>query len=362
MTRWLCTLVPVLALLSGCTKPLPPGVPLVASPIPVGAEEWRVVDRVVVVTDASGSMSEGNALADGRALTERFIASLPSPDSRSERGGSYEVGLIGFGGDARRVVPLRELDRESLADSAARLNYMGFPQPRTPLEAVVGEVADALAAGEGSGRVALVVFSDGAPDSEGATLEATRALIAGVPEGVCVHTVRVGSQPGGDAFLQRLAALSDCGGTRHGDSLAGDDGMRGFTRTVLLGAAPGLPPVSAPSPCRGIVRLRGLNFDFDKSDVRPEGAVVLDAAIEQLRICPDISIRIEGHTDAVGTAGYNLGLSERRATSVRRYLVGAGISGDRLESVGLGKDQPIAPNETAEGRAENRRVELKPAD
>ena len=103
-----------------------------------------------------------------------------------------------------------------------------------------------------------------------------------------------------------------------------------------------------------------IHFDFAKADIKPIGKAVLDArVVPALRANPDAKIRIVGHTDSVGPAEYNLGLSLRRAESVRDYLVSQGISITRLSVIGKGEDFPIASNDTREGRADNRRVEFE---
>src|SRR5439155_26742044 len=75
---------------------------------------------------------------------------------------------------------------------------------------------------------------------------------------------------------------------------------------------------------------------------------------------PTLHLQVEGHTDAVGTDEYNQSLSERRASAVRDYLVQQGIAANSVDARGFGKTQPIATNETGEGRQQNRRVELVP--
>ena len=90
------------------------------------------------------------------------------------------------------------------------------------------------------------------------------------------------------------------------------------------------------------------------------GAVVLDAARSTLQACPDVRIRIDGHTDSVGSEVYNQGLSERRADAVRRYFVNQGVPSTRLGTQGYGESNPVASNDTEDGRARNRRVELHP--
>ncbi|MEA1866807.1 MAG: OmpA family protein [Thermodesulfobacteriota bacterium] len=108
--------------------------------------------------------------------------------------------------------------------------------------------------------------------------------------------------------------------------------------------------------------LRGINFDFDKSDIKPEFVPVLDEAVGILKKHPDTKVIIEGHTDWTGTEKYNMGLSERRATSVCNYLVEKGISQNSLETVGYGEADPIADNHTQEGQSMNRRVVFKILD
>jgi len=121
---------------------------------------------------------------------------------------------------------------------------------------------------------------------------------------------------------------------------------------------PPLPP--APPPSHEKVVLRGVHFDFDKAKIRPEDMPVLDEAAEILRSHPDMRVEVNGYTDAIGSYAYNLRLSKRRAAAVVNYLVGKGIASDRLIPQGFGKTNFVATNKTAEGRAQNRRVELVP--
>jgi outer membrane protein OmpA-like peptidoglycan-associated protein len=121
------------------------------------------------------------------------------------------------------------------------------------------------------------------------------------------------------------------------------------------------PPAEEPAPAPQAQRivLRGVQFDLDKADIRPDAAVILDEAANQLGQVPSARVRVEGHTDSTGSDAYNQSLSERRAGSVRDYLVGKGVDAGRLSTAGYGESQPVADNATAEGRALNRRVELK---
>jgi len=121
------------------------------------------------------------------------------------------------------------------------------------------------------------------------------------------------------------------------------------------------PPLPPPPPPRGKVVLRGVHFDFDKSDIRPEDAATLDEAAATLKDNPDVVVDVDGYCDAIGGVEYNLRLSERRAEAVVNYLEKDGISADKLVPHGYGKTNFVATNRTGEGRAQNRRVELVPA-
>ena len=105
--------------------------------------------------------------------------------------------------------------------------------------------------------------------------------------------------------------------------------------------------------------LRGVKFEFDSDRLTKPAEKILDAVADTLAAYPDVAVEVQGHTDSLGTDAYNQGLSERRSNSVKRYLVGRGVQGERMTPAGYGESQPIASNETAEGQEENRRVEFK---
>jgi OOP family OmpA-OmpF porin len=117
-------------------------------------------------------------------------------------------------------------------------------------------------------------------------------------------------------------------------------------------------PIGAELKKSGRVRLYGINFDSDSDVLRPESTSTLDSVAATLKKDPSLQITIEGHTDSTSTPQHNQQLSEKRAVAVKTYLVGAGIDGARLSTAGFGATKPVATNDSAIGRAENRRVEL----
>jgi len=121
------------------------------------------------------------------------------------------------------------------------------------------------------------------------------------------------------------------------------------------------PPVEPQAPTSEVITLNDAGkvlFDFDKSNLTADARSQLDGLVGKLSNADVASIRVVGHTDSVGTDAYNQGLSERRASSVVEYLLTQGLAPGKLTSEGKGESEPVADNETDEGRAQNRRVEL----
>ena len=122
-------------------------------------------------------------------------------------------------------------------------------------------------------------------------------------------------------------------------------------------------PDGCPVPVS--IDLKGVNFDFDKSTLRPDAVSILNEAIEILKRYPELKVEVAGHTDSKGTDAYNQSLSERRASAVYDYVTSNGIDASRLIGPnGYGESRPIAPNanddgsDNPDGRARNRRTEL----
>ncbi|HSG89555.1 MAG TPA: OmpA family protein [Pseudomonadales bacterium] len=160
------------------------------------------------------------------------------------------------------------------------------------------------------------------------------------PAGVKVDSRGCALDSDGDGVVDHLDA---CPGTPRGDEV--DE--KGCT-------------VKAPMPMEAVAeRIElALEFDYDSSKLRPQHYAEIERVAEFMRDHPDTSAQLEGHTDSRGTEAYNLALSERRAYSVRDYLIDeADIDPRRITAVGYGEARPTASNDTDDGRQRNRRVE-----
>lgn len=120
------------------------------------------------------------------------------------------------------------------------------------------------------------------------------------------------------------------------------------------------PPAPAPKPViieKGRQTLN-VEFDFDKSTIKKGYYQDIDNLAGVMKQYPDLNVVIEGHTDSIGSDAYNEKLSRERADAVKNYMVEKnGIDANRIKAIGFGEKQPVASNDTSEGRAQNRRVE-----
>ena len=145
----------------------------------------------------------------------------------------------------------------------------------------------------------------------------------------------------------------------------GDNGISGFdvaNTQLLVGWSWGLRGESRQrlfEKGKESLTLEGVNFITDSAELTPGSKRVLNRVANSLKEWSEVDVEIEGHTDNVADDAYNMDLSQRRAESVRAYLISRGVSASRLTAKGYGETRPVASNNTPEGRAHNRRVELR---
>jgi outer membrane protein OmpA-like peptidoglycan-associated protein len=121
---------------------------------------------------------------------------------------------------------------------------------------------------------------------------------------------------------------------------------------------PPVTPAPVAAPRIDTLVLQDVLFKFDSGSLTPAASLVLDTIVARLQQRPFKKIRVEGHTDSLGTESYNLDLSGRRANSVMQYFVGKGMDTKLIQAEGKGELRPVATNKSDEGRRRNRRVEI----
>lgn len=158
--------------------------------------------------------------------------------------------------------------------------------------------------------------------------------------------------------LVTLLGLAACGGVTS---------FQSSTPFVIQGAAPPPPPPEEPPPPPSRVEVRNdmieitekIQFEYNKAVILPSSFSLLDEIADTIKKNAQIKkISIEGHASSEGDANHNLKLSDERANSVRKYLVDKGVDAGRLTAKGFGAKNPIASNDTDEGKEKNRRVEF----
>jgi OOP family OmpA-OmpF porin len=208
------------------------------------------------------------------------------------------------------------------------------PATPAPMAAPMAAPAPAAAAPAPVAAAAAVpVVAAVEADSDGDGVKDSADKCPGTPAGRAVNAEGCELDSDGDGVLD---AADKCPGTAAG--------------TQVLANGCEVPKV---------VKLEGVNFTSGTANFVAGATAKLDQAVQAMKDNPTIGVEIAGHTDAQGDAELNRKLSQQRADAVRKYLIDGGVSPDQVTAKGYGEDEPAASNDTAEGRALNRRVELR---
>jgi OOP family OmpA-OmpF porin len=376
-------------LLTGCAgqKPMPMSA-FQAADLNAGVQSGqyvKAVDNFIIIMDASQSMDEtymGRSKFDiAKDLVGAMGGTVPKLD--------YNGTLRTYG---HSLSVSRDLTKAFFGPAA--YSPEGFEKGLAAVKVAGGTspLADAITAAGADlkplgGKSAIIIVSDG-KKLENEPLAAATAVKQMYGDGVCFYTVLVGDDPAGQKLMEGIAQAGSCGTATTADQLAAGGALAGFMQSALLAEAPPPPPAPAPAPapvaagdsdgdgvpderdkCPGTPAgawvnedgcwvIENVTFDFNKAEIKPEFHAELNRVAEVLARNYETKIEVGGHTDNVGSEKYNQGLSERRANAVMEYLVSKGVGKYRITAEGYGFSRPHTTNDTEEGRAENRRVEL----
>ncbi|MCK5831692.1 MAG: OmpA family protein [Methylococcales bacterium] len=354
-----------------------------------------------VINDSSSSMgdiysgsgfSSSTKLSVEKELLNRMNLTLPNI--------SLSSGLRSFGFGSCLGFGFTKLNQAVQSHTSASfnnaINSLTCSSGGTPVDSAFTAANADLATAPGN--IAVILLSDG--HNYGVSpVPAIKSLKKTYGDKLCVYTVWVGNeeQKSGQAVLQNLSAVSGCGFSTTAAAISSDTGMSNFVSKVLfthhtpisatpvpdLAAIPALTSVDGDTDGDGVIdsqdkcpntpkganvdkdgcwAFHGVLFDFDKATIKAGSEGVFANAIKVLSMNPQLTVEIQGHTDSKGSEKYNQQLSERRAKSVKQYLVTHGIEASRLTTKGFGESSPMTSNDTKEGRAHNRRVFYKRTD
>jgi OOP family OmpA-OmpF porin len=312
------------------------------------AVEW-CPDNFIFLIDQSGSMY----MHFGDPVYKIAVAKKVAHDVNDQIPGTNYKAALELFAPVQELYPPGPYDRAAMSKAIATIKdnqeIFGRLTPMGP-----GIMALDRPLSQMSGNTAVILVSDGMANQGPDPVAEARAIYAKYPN-VVIHIVATADKKDkkGIEILTAINKMNPNSVMVEGLNLYQDKtNVEKFVREVFC------TPKPAP-PKEEVLILRGIHFDFDKSNIKPEWAVVLDEAVQTLTKRPNIKVIIEGHCDGIGTIPYNQKLSERRAKAVYDYFRKKGISGDRMKTIGYGKTRPKADNATDEGRAINRRVELK---
>jgi len=371
--------------LGGClSKPVGPATPF--QPAAIDQQAYvKKVDTFVVVLDASetmGDMYNGRRKIDlAKDIIAHMNQTIPPLD--------YRAGVVAFGSgscldnkDAKVLYGMASYRRADLASGLDSLKCAGGISPMS--EGINLSHASLLAANPG--QTALIIVSDAVDIYTGGAVENAKKLKAVMGDKLCIYPIQVGRDAGGKKLMDELAKIGECGFAVNADDISSPTAMADYVKKVFLAPAPPKPaPVAAAAPmvkdsdgdgvpddrdkcpntpkgvkvnADGCWELKGVNFDTDKAVIKDTR--VLDDAVVIMKANPTLTGEVRGFTDSTGSEAHNQRLSEARANAVRDYFIKQGVAPARVRAKGFGETNPVASNDTVEGRAMNRRVELHP--
>jgi OOP family OmpA-OmpF porin len=242
------------------------------------------------------------------------------------------------------------------ADFAKALGSIECAASTTPIAEAVDSTTGLLTEEEGknAGLIAVIIVSDFNWNDPAAVTDALAKLKAEHVNNVCVHTVKVGDDMSHDALIASLTDTAGCDSAVKASDFASGAPLSTYVAETLL------TPLEKELVYETHTVSAQALFDFDKSILKDQGKAQLHRLDEMIK-SQGLSVKdidVVGHTDGVGSDEYNQKLSVRRATAVRDYMAREGVNASIIDVIGMGKRQPVASNDTAEGRAMNRRVDI----
>jgi len=311
----------------------------------------RTADNVIVLVDASKSMdfSHRKYKKPNYTLEKEALAAGVSrlPDL------GYNVGVYNFSPTWKEIYPVQKFDRDKVSASMQQLPAK--PSGRTPLAGGLEKLEGVL---KGlSGKTVVYIFSDGGweqasgmKDPGDKTAELARKY------NVCFMVISYAADPDGVKRVKDMGKANACSRVIPFDSYITNP----YYALAPLYYTKSETSVETTSEKKiKAVKVNNIYFDYDKFELKPQEKEELNQVGKFLQANPKTFVALQGFTDNRGTPEYNMELSRRRAEAVADYLMkNFKLGSDRVAAVWYGEANPVASNDTAEGRAKNRRVEV----
>jgi OOP family OmpA-OmpF porin len=340
----------MLAFCFGCAAQSQQGTAAQSQPCPPIVKKETCIqkaDNFFIILDTSESMQRKYQGTCKLGLAKNIISKMNQsiPDIKLNGalrtfGQRMSAGLFSIG-QTDLIYGMTSYEKAGLSETLGKVTQAGGDSPMAKALKKATEDLQGV-----SGTSAVILVSDGVPTDKG-VLQAAEALKKAYGEKVCIYTIQIGDNYYGEKLLEQISEIGGCGFSINADELAGCAEVASFVKQVFF---------EKPAPAKIIIN--SVLFDFDSNVVKPEASIVLEEVAGTLK--QDSSdVIIEGHTCSVGSEDYNMGLSERRASAVKDFLVDQGVDTERLTAKGLGEAEPIADNTSKAGREQNRRVEFE---
>lgn len=323
---------------------------LFISAIPVSAKIVPKVDNFVIFLDQSGSMYlTHEKLSEVKMILAKKLL-LDMNDKIPELGYRCAVDLFA---PWKEVLDPMSYKRRKVTEALNTVPDENEVFSRfTPMGDGINSLHTVL--DQMPGKTAVILVSDGDANRGPDPVEVARDTYSKYPD-ICFHVISFADNAKGEATLRQINQIGNCVYVEAGDLLKDEGMFKQFVQDVFYEEAEEAPRVVTPER----IILRGVQFDSNSATIKPASIPVLDKNVTLLRQYPALRIVIEAHTDSIGSADYNLKLSQKRAQAIYNYFTSQGISAYRMEAIGYGETRPIADNSTIEGRALNRRVEIQ---
>jgi OOP family OmpA-OmpF porin len=311
----------------------------------------KTADNVIVLVDTSSSMAAVSKNYRPKTKYQLEKESLAAGIERLPDLG-FNVGIYSFT-PWNAIHPVQKFDRDNALAALGQLP--AEPSGRTPLVQGLNQL-DGVLSGL-TGKTIVYIFTDGGYDRAVAGMgPGDKAAELAAKHNVCFQVISHAADPDGRKRVRDMGKANPCSRVIPFDSYITNPY---YALSPLYYVKSGTEVITSTEKMITGIKLENILFDFNRSDLTAQARAELDALGKFLQQKPNATAYMMGYTDAIGSQEYNLGLSQRRAESAAAYLMNTyNIGSTRIVTNWYGKLNPVADNDTEEGRALNRRVEI----